>query len=63
MIKPVVGSWESWIMPEKKDGGDRKSEQPPNHPQPKPVPVQTAVESAHQESDSAVTYKYTRTDH
>ena len=42
--------------------GGRKSKQPPNHLQPKPSSVQSAVESAHHESDSTATNHHVRTD-
>ena len=48
---------------ERKDGGGRKSQQHPNYPQPKPSPVQSAVESAHQESDSKATNMHAKTGH
>ena len=48
---------------QRKDAGDRKSEQPTSHPQPKPSPVQSAVGSAHQESDSTATNKHAKSDH
>ena len=38
---------------QKRDAGSRKSEQPPNDPLLKPLPVQRALGSAHQQSDSA----------
>ena len=41
----------------------RRSGQPPNHPQPKPLPVQSARGSAHQESDSTATNEHAKTDH
>ena len=47
---------------QRKDAGGRKSLQHPNLPQPKPLPVQSAVESVHQESDS-IANKHARTDH
>ena len=48
---------------ERKNAGGRKSEQHPNHPQPKPSPVQSAVGCAHQESDSTATSVRARTEH
>ena len=47
---------------QKKDAGGRKIEQPPNHPQPMPSTVQSAVGCAHPESDSTATNGYPRTD-
>ena len=34
------------MKPQRKDAGERKIEEHPNHPQPKPSPVQSAVGSA-----------------
>ena len=50
------------MKPQRKNAGGRKSEQQTNHPEPKPSSVQSAVECAHQESDSAATKEHTRTD-
>ena len=61
--KPVVNSRQRGMKPQWKDAGGRKSVQHPNPPQPKLSPVQGAVGSAHQESDSTVTNKHSRTDH
>ena len=47
----------------KKNAGDRKSEQHPYHPQPKPSTVQSAVGCAHQESVSTATNERARIDH
>ena len=51
------------MKPQRKHGGSRKSEQHPSHPRPKPSPVQGAVRSAHQNSDSTATSEHARTDH
>ena len=48
---------------QRKDEGGRKIKQHPNHPQPKPSPVQSALGSAHQESDSTATNMHARIDH
>ena len=48
---------------QRKDAGSKKSVQHSNHPQPKPSPVQSAVRSAHQKSDSTATRGCARTDH
>ena len=50
------------MKPQRKDAGGRKSEQHPNHLQPKPSPVQSAVGSAGQNSDSTATSEHARTD-
>ena len=42
-------------MWQRKDAGSRKSKQPPNHRQTKPLPDQSAVRSEHQESDLTAT--------
>ena len=47
---------------QRKDAGSRKSEQHPNHPEPKPSSVQSVVGSALQESDTTATNKRARTD-
>ena len=49
--------------PQRKNAGGRKREQHPDHPQPKPPPVQSTVGSRHQELDFTATNKYARTDH
>ena len=46
----------------KKDTGGRNCEQHPNHSYPKPLPVQSAVWSAHQELGSTATNQHARTD-
>ena len=51
------------MKPQSKNAGGRKSEQHPNHPQPKPSSVQSAVGCAHQESDSTATNERARIDH
>ena len=48
---------------QRKDAGDRKSEQHPNHPQPKPSSVQSAVGYAHQESVSTAINQRAGIDH
>ena len=61
--KPGVSSRQRCVKPQTRDSASRKSEQYPDHPQPKPSHVQNASESAHQESDSTVTNQHVRTDH
>ena len=61
--KPVVSLTQSGMKPQKKDAGGKKSMQPPNHSQPKPSSVQSAVGCAHPESDSTVTNEHARADH
>ena len=51
------------MKPQRKDAGGRENMQHPNHPQPKPSPVQSAVSSVHQESDCSATNEHARTDH
>ena len=51
------------MKPPRKDGAGEKSSQLPNHPQPKPSPVQSAGGAAPQESDSTATNEHARTDH
>ena len=46
-----------------KDVGGRESKQHPNHPQPKPWPVQRAVGSALLTSDFTATNEHAGTDH
>ena len=52
------------MKPQRKDAGGRKSEQHPNHQSyPKPSYVQSAIGSAHLESDSTANNEHARTDH
>ena len=49
------------MKPQRRNPGDvRKSEQHPNHPNPKPSSVQSAVGDAHQELVSTATNDYAR---
>ena len=50
------------VKPQKKDAGGRQSEQSLNHLKPKPSPVQRAVGSEHQASDSTATNGRARDD-
>ena len=50
--KPVASLRQKGMQLQRKDAGGRKSEQPPNHPEPKPLPVQSAEGFGRQESDS-----------
>ena len=61
--KPVASLRQKGMQLQRKDAGGRKSEQPPNHPEPKPLPVQSAVGGAHQESVSTATNEHARIDH
>ena len=61
--KPVVSLRQKSIKPQRKEAGGRKSEQPPNHHQPQPLTVSSALGFAHQESGSAATNKPARTEH
>ena len=61
--KLVISFRQRGMKPQRKDAGDRKSEQRTNHPQPKPLPVQSAAGTTHQELDCAATNKLIRTDH
>ena len=47
------------MKPQRKNAGGRKSEQHPNHPQPEPSSVPSAVGGTHQESDSTVCNEHT----
>ena len=47
---------------QRKDAGDRKSAQPPNHPQLRPSPVPSAAGSVDQESDSTAINGHAGTD-
>ena len=51
------------MKPQRKVAGGRKSVQHPNHPQPKPSSVQSAVGCAHQESVSTATNERAKIDH
>ena len=48
---------------QRKNAADKKSEQHPYNPQPKPSSVQSAVGGAHQESVSTAINEHARTDH
>ena len=61
--KPVGSSRQRGAKPRRKDAVGRKSEQHPNHPQPKPSSVQSAVGCVHRESDSSATNEHAKTDH
>ena len=58
-----MSSKQRGIKPQRKKAGDRKSEQHPYHPHPKPSSVQSAVGGAHQESVSTATNEHARIDH
>ena len=45
---------------QRKDAGSRKEEWPPERPQSKPLPAQSAAGHAHQKSDSTATNRHAR---
>ena len=61
--KAIINSRQRGMKPQRKYAGGRKREQHPNHPQPKPSPVQSSVRSAHRELNFAATNKHAKIDH
>ena len=55
-----IHSREAWSHKRKMQDAVLKSEYNPNHPKPKPSSVQSAVRSAHQESDSTATNEHAK---
>ena len=60
--KQVISSRLRGMKPQRKDAAGRNCEHP-NHPQPKPSPVQSSIGSVHQESDFTAVSKNAKTDH
>ena len=62
-MKSASCELEAERKPQRKNAEDKKSEQQPYHPRPKPSSVQSAVGGAHQKSASAATSEHSTIDH